>query len=218
LSRVRGPVTHNNEFWIGRLDLLTPSFAASLKQNQLQQLTINGCLRLTPFWLEYDSLLFQSSFHCDWLGSDSRITHFCFTNEFGMKNESWITAHVRLNHEWMRSRVESYATTDGQSASLSRNKAPIWGLRPDFHYCQTVADLLMSGAVSDERTGLTFTNAARPLQRSDSRVRVPWDSRQYFTDSDLGLPFLSPPTTRRATVEAFDHASTREIWTAAYIV
>jgi hypothetical protein len=31
---------------------------------------------------------------------------------------------------------ESYVTTDGQSASLSWNKAPIWGLRPDFYYCQ----------------------------------------------------------------------------------
>jgi hypothetical protein len=30
------------------------------------------------------------------------------------------------------SRVESYVTTDGQSASLSWNKAPIWGLRPDL--------------------------------------------------------------------------------------
>jgi hypothetical protein len=26
--------------------------------------------------------------------------------------------------------------TDGQSASLSWNKAPIWDLRPDFYYCQ----------------------------------------------------------------------------------
>jgi hypothetical protein len=30
-----------------------------------------------------------------------------------------------------------------QSASLSWNKAPIWGLRPDFHYCQTIAGLLI---------------------------------------------------------------------------
>jgi hypothetical protein len=29
----------------------------------------------------------------------------------------------------------SYITTDGQSASLSWNKAPICGLRPDFYYC-----------------------------------------------------------------------------------
>jgi hypothetical protein len=33
---------------------------------------------------------------------------------------------------------ESYITTDGQSASLSWNKAPIWGLRPDLYYSQTV--------------------------------------------------------------------------------
>jgi hypothetical protein len=42
------------------------------------------------------------------------------------------------------------------SASLSWNKAPIWGLRPDLYYCQTVAGLLMWGALSDERTGLSF--------------------------------------------------------------
>jgi hypothetical protein len=30
------------------------------------------------------------------------------------------------------SESESYVTTDGQSASVSWNKAPIWGLRPDF--------------------------------------------------------------------------------------
>jgi hypothetical protein len=31
------------------------------------------------------------------------------------------------------SESESYVTTDGQSASLSWNKAPIWGLRPDIY-------------------------------------------------------------------------------------
>jgi hypothetical protein len=33
----------------------------------------------------------------------------------------------------------------------------------------------------------------------------------------LRLPFSSPPTTRRVTVEVFDPASTREYWTAPYI-
>jgi hypothetical protein len=32
------------------------------------------------------------------------------------------------------SECESYVTTDGLSASLSWNKAPIWGLRPGFYY------------------------------------------------------------------------------------
>jgi hypothetical protein len=55
---------------------------------------------------------------------------------------------------------ESYVTTDGQPASLSWNKAPFWGLRPDLYYCLTVAGLLILGALSDERTGLSFTIAA----------------------------------------------------------
>jgi hypothetical protein len=63
----------------------------------------------------------------------------------------------------------------------------------------------MWGAPSDKRTGLSFTNAAGPRQRCHSRVRVPWDSRP-----DSRLPFSSPPTTRTATVEVLDPASTRE--------
>jgi hypothetical protein len=50
----------------------------------------------------------------------------------------------------------SYIMTDHQSANLPWNKAPIWGLWPDFYYCQTFTILSMWGALSDERTGLTF--------------------------------------------------------------
>jgi hypothetical protein len=57
------------------------------------------------------------------------------------------------------------------------------------------------GALSDERTGLWFTIAVSLRQLSHSRVRVPWDWRPYFTVTDTRLPFLSPPTTRRAMVE-----------------
>jgi hypothetical protein len=97
--------------------------------------------------------------------------------------------------ETLCSESASYVTTDGQSASLSWDKAPIWGLRPDLYYCQ-IAGLLMWGAVSDERTDLSFTIAAGAHQRSHSRVRVPWDSRPYFTASDSRLPLSSPTTTR----------------------
>jgi hypothetical protein len=47
-----------------------------------------------------------------------------------------------------QSQGQSYVTTDGQSSSLSWCQAPIWGLRPDFYYCQTVAGFLMWGALS----------------------------------------------------------------------
>jgi hypothetical protein len=106
------------------------------------------------------------------------------------------------------SRVESYVTTDGQSASLSSNKAPIWGLKPDLYYCMTFVGLLMWSALSDERTGLSFTIAPGPSQRSHSRVQVPWDSWPYFAVSDSKLPLSLSPTTRRATVEVFDPSST----------
>jgi hypothetical protein len=42
----------------------------------------------------------------------------------------------------------------------------IWGPRPDFCYCQTVTGLFMWDALSDEKTGLSFTTAAGPRQRS----------------------------------------------------
>jgi hypothetical protein len=61
-------------------------------------------------------------------------------------------SHGTHEHE---SKSESYVTTVSQSTSLSRNKAPIWGLRPDFCYCQIVAGLLMSDALSEERTCLS---------------------------------------------------------------
>jgi hypothetical protein len=76
----------------------------------------------------------------------------------------------------------------------------MWDPRPDFCYCQTVEELLIRGALSDERTGLSFTSAASPRQHSHSRVRVPHDSWPYFTVSDSRIPppggqapvFMSP--------------------------
>jgi hypothetical protein len=54
-----------------------------------------------------------------------------------------------------------------------RIRHPSGGLRPDFYYCRTVAPLLMWGALSDERTGLTFPITADPRQCSHSQVWVP---------------------------------------------
>jgi hypothetical protein len=67
----------------------------------------------------------------------------------------------------------------------------------------------MSDALSDERTDLSFLYAAGPCQHILSLVRVPCNSRPYFTLSDSRLPFSSPPTTRRVSMEVFDPASRR---------
>jgi hypothetical protein len=81
--------------------------------------------------------------------------------------------------------------TDGQSAILPWCQAPIWGPRPDFYCRQTVAGLLMWGAFSDDRTGLSFAVAASPRQLSHSQVRVPRDSATFYC-----LRCETPPTWR----------------------
>jgi hypothetical protein len=105
-----------------------------LKYNQLQQLTIDDCLRLAPFLtgLRVSSILL-------WL------TWFWFTNRSLLR----VTYEWLLIYEWILS--EPYSTTDGQSVSLSWNKAHIWGLRPDFvrqlRVCWCGALSLTSGRV-----------------------------------------------------------------------
>jgi hypothetical protein len=56
---------------------------------------------------------------------------------------------------------------------------------------------------------LSSTISAGPRHRIHSRVRVPRDSRPYFTVSDSRLLFSSPPTTHRATLQVFDPTSRR---------
>jgi hypothetical protein len=82
-------------------------------------------------------------------------------------NSFWTTSvwrifmnNLSLISDWFLllelSESESFVKTDGQSASLSWNKALIWGLWPDFYKCLTVESLLMWGALSVERTGLLY--------------------------------------------------------------
>jgi hypothetical protein len=95
-----------------------------------------------------------------------------------LNNSNWIPKWKSDSTQQPFSRVESYITTDSQSASLSWNKAPIWGLLPDFLLLSDSCGFVDVGRfLSDERTGLSFTIAAGLRQRSHSRVRVPWDSR-----------------------------------------
>jgi hypothetical protein len=86
------------------------------------------------------------------------------------------TVSLRVASCEFKCESESHMTTDGQSTSLPWNKAPICGLRPDFYYSQTVAGLLMWGALCDDRMDLSFTIAPGHRQRSHFRVQVACDS------------------------------------------
>jgi hypothetical protein len=115
-------------------------------------------------------------------------------------------------HLLNQSQSQSHIATDGQSISqsVSLGIEPYLVLMTRYSfYCLRVTVLFSWGALSDEKMGLSFVHATGSCQRSPSWVRVPWKSRPYFTVSDWRLPFSSPPTTRRVTVEVFDPASTR---------
>jgi hypothetical protein len=127
----------------------------------------------------------------------------------------FLSATCSTAHWVNSSESESYVTTGGQSASLSWYKALIRGLRPDFYFRTEYVWQLRSwfrGAPSLTKGRVCLLYVPRSL----SRVLVPWDLQPYFTVSDLRLPFSSPPTTHRVTVEVFDPASTRVNWTLLY--
>jgi hypothetical protein len=60
--------------------------------------------------------------------------------------------------------------------------------RASGFFLLSVAGVLVWGALSDERTGLSFTVAAGLRQRSHSWVRVPQDSWPHFIVSESRLP------------------------------
>jgi hypothetical protein len=74
---------------------------------------------------------------------------------------------------------------------------------PDSHVLDSVGRPLW------QEGGSVFCMCRWPLPAQSFSVLIPWDLRPHFTVSDLRLPFSSPPTIRRVTVEVFDPASTR---------
>jgi hypothetical protein len=138
-----------------------------------------------------------------------------------------------MSHKCLKFKIQSqnYVTTDGQSASQSWCQAPIWGLRPDFYYCQTVAGLLMWAlSLTRERvcrlqlllTEQSFLGPSPaglvtifyclrfetpPTWRARSPCLYPLGTRWPSYTPRHWVPFSWPPTTRRAMVEVFEPAS-----------
>jgi hypothetical protein len=98
-------------------------------------------------------------------------------------------SHSELLYDWR------FTTNQFILMPSSLRLTTIWHPRRDFIYCQIIACLLMWGALSDERTGLSTTGQVCHLQpllvlasrRSHSRVWVPRDSWPHFTISDSRL-------------------------------
>jgi hypothetical protein len=135
-----------------------------------------------------------------------RLLFLC--DECRTKNHcSHIELPFEFSYEWIYDWIELSLSlilrpTVSRPVSLGI-KQPFGAYGQISNSVSTLRGLLKLGALSDERTDLSFTIATGPRQRSHSRVWVPWDSWPYFTVSDSRLSFLSPPTTRRVTVEVF---------------
>jgi hypothetical protein len=92
-----------------------------------------------------------------------------------------------------QSQSQSHVTTDGQPASLSWNKAPIRGLRPDLDYCLTVAGLLIWGRPLWWEDGSAVCNCywSSPAQSFLGPSPVRLVAIFYCLDSSLKVIVLS---------------------------
>jgi hypothetical protein len=97
-------VTNNNVFWIGWLDLLTPSCTISLNYNQLQQLAIN----LLPRTRSILVLLSQFSYNFWTAELPSLFVFSCAVTDLVLIYESLTSAsRMRPSYKWMYSHVSS---------------------------------------------------------------------------------------------------------------
>jgi hypothetical protein len=123
--------------------------------------TLIACYwKFLPFALNTSRLSVQA------LQSRSCLSYVCY-------NGSLVTWTVVGLTTAIDNESESYITADGQSASLSWNKSPIWGLRPDF--------LLLSDSCG-------FVDVGRSLWREEGSViyNFCWPSpEQSFSGSCL---------------------------------
>jgi hypothetical protein len=170
LSCVRGSVTNNNGFWTRWLDVLTPSLQLQsiiTAHNQWLSKT-----RSVPYWT---ASVFSST-----------VTDFVLIYESVTSSASlvlWLTFHSwTLNYCLLNSLTNDWHTNELSKLSLSLMLRPTvsrpvcLGIKhPSGAYDQIFITVgqLMWGALSDERTGLSFTIAAGPSQRSHSPVRAP---------------------------------------------
>jgi hypothetical protein len=170
-----------------------------------------------------------------WLDPNSPLTHSLTRS---LTNLPTTLHFTELN--WTHSKSQSYFTTGSLLPIISSWRQAHWDSRPAIFFqlntCSHspyVTSSLTRGWVCHLQLLLALVSTVI------SQVWVPRDSWPHFTDSDSRLPqpggpgpciyilpgtgwpsytprhwvpFLPPLTTRRATVEVFDSASTRATW------
>jgi hypothetical protein len=184
----------------------------SFNHNQLQQLTINDCQRLAPFLLVYYCLLFQSSFYCDWFGSDLRMNYDWIVMYDWITNDSSCTTECVLSFSLS-------LTTDGQSVSRSVSLG--------IKHPSTAYDQMF---ISVSYLRVCWCGELSFWWEDGSVVYNCWRSpvESFSGPSPVGLAiifyclrfetsFMSPPATLRVTVEVFVTASTLDLWMCSYL-
>jgi hypothetical protein len=129
-----------------------------------------------------------------WLPTELRCTPLCFFN----------------SHSDLRERErESHCDWRSVSQSVSLSVEPNLRLMTRYLLLFDSYGLVSVGRPLWREDGSVSCICCWPLPVQSFSGQVPWDSRPYFTVSNLRFSFSSPPTTRRVTVKVFDPASTR---------
>jgi hypothetical protein len=149
LSRFRSHYRRGLYCW---MDLLT----TFTHDSELHTITALSLIYILYKSLQQPPKLFQRAVFSWSLATASNSAASSASSARLLSSQAPVQNCLNFQLNWLRA---TYITTDGQSASLSWYQAPIWGLWPDFYYCQTLAGLLICGAISDERTGLSCTIA-----------------------------------------------------------
>jgi hypothetical protein len=108
---------------------------------------------------------------------DSQVSPLAIKSARGL---GLLLVHSRIKYQcyYIRS-PKSKSRYDGRSVGWSvLVSSPIWGSWPDVNYCLTVTILSISGAPSDDRSGLSF-------------VLVTWTASVQFSSVNLLLALTS---------------------------
>jgi hypothetical protein len=217
----------------------TSSWRMELSQTQSYFTTgglppISSTWRQAPWGSEYSNFIFQlnTCCHSPYVTSCLTTAWVCrlqlllvLASAVILRSETRGTHdHILLSHirDSPNLEPESYITTDGQSVSPSWSKAPVWGLRSDFYYCQLVVCwcgvlFLTRGRVCRLQLLLALATAvifgSEPLGTRDgillSQIRE-FSFRRLLRLAGLRWRCSTPPLHRRGQ-------SNRRVSTASYI-